>query len=235
MTTVLEEPFDDLSEWDSQLNATIIAGGRTGNGLQVSSNGSLRYDLQNASDWVTLGVAFKASLTANRAAVGLLADAASVVQVTLVVLTTGAIEVRRGTSTGALLGTTVTGLVTGDTWTYLEWQSRMHDTAGESRVRVNNTQVLNLTAVDTRAAGTTGTVFSHVRLATASGATHLYDDMYVAVGAGESFRGDIHIGAGPSAKVWNGSAYIDGPVRTYNGSAFVDAVAVKTWNGSAFV
>lgn len=40
---------------------------------------------------------------------------------------------------------------------------------------------------------------------------------------------------GVTAKVWNGTAFVDGPVKTWNGTAFVDDLGVKTWNGSAFV
>lgn len=43
------------------------------------------------------------------------------------------------------------------------------------------------------------------------------------------------VSVGVNAKVWNGTAFVDGAVKTWDGSAYVAALAAKTWNGSAFV
>jgi hypothetical protein len=40
---------------------------------------------------------------------------------------------------------------------------------------------------------------------------------------------------GVFVKVWSGSAYVSSPLKTWNGTAFVNAVSAKTWNGTAWV
>jgi len=243
------------------------------------------------------------------------------------------------------LGVTVGGLYTTTTWAYVEVQARLHDTAGSVIIRINGVERLNLTGLDTRNGGTK-TVFDTVHLGWLQFAGHVYDDMYVATGADETFRGDMAItteawtaresarvafsepkvdwyretsissrvgfsepppkdwyrqsresvrvafrgadtaarlggfearvlsrGSGGRARVggfetrvlfvpgadnavalvggfvtrvlrsfappdirfWDSSAYIAGPARTWNGTNFAPALAVRTWNGSTWV
>lgn len=85
------------------------------------------------------------------------------------------------------LGRSAAGLVTQDAWFYLELEGVIHDTAGELRAYLNGdpTPVINLSGIDTRAAGAT---VNTIGLGNSQNVgTHLdeiyYDDIYVKQGA----------------------------------------------------
>jgi hypothetical protein len=52
------------------------------------------------------------------------------------------------------LGTTADNLILNRTWMYLEFRVKIHDTAGEVQIRINEQTVLNETGLDTKGAGT---------------------------------------------------------------------------------
>src|SRR5204862_3050679 len=82
-----------------------------------------------------------------------------------------------------------------NTWYYIEWQIKLHDTTGFTSVRINGVQMFNVTNVDTKNAGTK-TTYDRVRLndATAnSGVSLWFDDLYITTGAGATFKGSITI------------------------------------------
>jgi hypothetical protein len=193
-TDILLENFTSVADWSAGISS--VAGGRTGNAGQVSgsSNATFTIPALNEDATVTVGFAYKVNtLAAARLFLQLLSDTNTLTHETFQVLTTGAITARAGGVAGALLGTTATGLIVINTWAYIETQVRLHDTTGAIIVRVNGTERLNVSNVDTKIGGTK-TVFDTVKLAGGgSGATSLYDDLYITMGAGAPFKGDITV------------------------------------------
>lgn len=190
-TDVLREPFDNLAAWTGFLSS--VTGGRTGNMGQLTGASTGAYTIPAAAEnaTITIGFAFKvSSIAAARVFLYLNSDSNGLHHETFSVTTTGAIEVRRGNVAGTVLGTSASGLIAINTWNYFEAQVLMHDTAGTVIVRLNGTQIINLTGVDTKAAGTKA-VYDSVELsAGGSGTTHNFDDLYLSSGAGCSFKGD---------------------------------------------
>lgn len=196
---VLLEPFNNFTAWAiTGSNATIVAG-RTGTGASlvgVSSNNFVRYSLAIGDQlaYVTVGFAVRINnATGTRAVFSLASDAGATTHLYVQVLTTGAIEIRVGGAAGALIGTTATGVLPINAYTYVELAAYLHDTAGFVQMRVGGTQVLYVTNTDTRNAGTK-TVFDTVCLmAPASGITNIFDDLYISVGPGAPFKGSITV------------------------------------------
>src|SRR5439155_2772463 len=103
-------------------------------------------------------------LAFNRHPVVLGSDAGATFHVTLRVSTDGSLSVLRGPATGGVIaGPTAAGLVAVNTWVFLELQATLSDTVGTAVVRINGTQVINATGLDTKNAGTK-TVFDSVDL-----------------------------------------------------------------------
>lgn len=237
MSTVLEEPFNNLTNW-TQVGGSgtpAITGGRTGNGLQIPVGAAaLAYTIPTPqqSDVITMGFAYRTTALTVSRIVELRSDAGATLHTSLRTSTDGSLNVVR--STTVQLATSAVGVIVPNTWYYLEFQYKLGDSPnGAATVRINNTAVITITGVDTRNAGTKS-VYDQVQLQGPAGATTNYDDLYILSGAGETFRGDIHLG-GAEAKVWNGTSFVAAPVKVWSGAAFVDAAAVKSWNGSAFV
>jgi hypothetical protein len=111
-----------------------------------------------------------------------LRDVAGVYQIGIGVTTGGAVTAERTTavSTGTVLGTSSTGIVSANTWHYFEVEFVISDTVGEMRVYVDGSQVLNLSAVDTR--NGTPTTVQNVMLGSINGTTTSmsvdHDDLY---------------------------------------------------------
>lgn len=121
----------------------------------------------------------------------------------------GNIEAWRGNG-AAYLGETASPVLTTSTYYYIEVKVTIDDSAGEIVVRVNGTEVLNLTGKDTRNGGNA----SHDRvqfIGTAFSANECFDDVYV---TDDGFIGDsgceVHTlmptGAGNSAQGTRGGA-----------------------------
>ena len=125
-------------------------------------------------------------------------DAGATAHLTFLCLVTGAIEVRRGSTTvGPVIGTSAAAVLTANAWNYIEIRARVHDTAGHVYVRVNGADVLTLDPVDTKQGGTK-TVVDTVRIGNNDDVVTLYDDLYLRTGGGEAFLGDI--GAVPAGR-----------------------------------
>ena len=93
----------------------------------------------------------------------------------------------------AAIASSATGVIVLNTWHYVEVQVKLHDTTGSATVRVDGTSVITIPTVDTKNGGTK-TVYDTVRLsAGAAGNTNQYDDLYLTMGAGAPFKGDITI------------------------------------------
>ena len=177
---------------------TTPASGRTGNALSITgaSTNFVVYTIPapNESDLVTIGFAWRTNTTSasTRDIFSLYSDSGATRHARLVYqgTTNQSLSAARDTST---LATSATGLIPVNTWAYIEAQIKLGDAPnGYFVVRVNGTQVINATGIDTKNAGTK-TVFDRLRLTTAlSGVTNLWDDLYLTMGAG-TFKGDITV------------------------------------------
>lgn len=189
-------------------------GGATGGGFAVGANGrnggnsvrqnnatvmSVVYD-STATGY--FGGAYRpASVTAN-----LLADVqdATVTHLSFVLLANGAIEIRRGTSTGTLLATSAAGILVAATYSYLEFSFTINDTTGAAEVKQNGVSVVSVSGADTRNAGTSAaTTLRYGFTVSASDWTDLYYNQ-------SGYWGDIRVemlkpnGNGNSSQ-WTGS------------------------------
>lgn len=194
MTVILRESFTTLSSW-SDLGGTSLVAGRNGTALQVSGTGGraeYRFPADAESEYVTVGFAIKPASVSSAWLAHLESDGGATSHVTILTTAAGGFTVRRGAS-GTTLGTTVGDLYTTTTWAYVEIQARLHDTDGSVTIRVDGVERLALTGTDTRNGGTK-TVFDGIQFFEPQFATILYDDLYVATGPGEPFRGDMAIG-----------------------------------------
>lgn len=105
----------------------------------------------------------------------------------------GSLTAYRG---GTLIGT-ATGTLTTGVGYYVEVKAVLNDTTGSVVIRVNGTNVLNLTNTDTKNAGT-GAVYDTVRFGGRASASQnlLIDDAYILNGAGSAyndFLGDVTV------------------------------------------
>ncbi len=212
----LSEPFDNLAVWVQTGTPSIVAG-RTGTAVQcVGATNHVRYDFAGAgADYVTVGFAFRMTDTNQAALQRDLLRLNSDIGVTIhnrLIFQGTTLAFTRGS--GILVQNTAVTLAA-NTWYYIEVQARLHDTSGSVTVRVNGTQVLAATNVDTRNAGTKA-VYDQIQLTNAVGSTtNQWDDLYLKLGAGQSFAGDTPIGVETTSLVY------DAPLI---GAGFTDAL-----------
>jgi hypothetical protein len=98
------------------------------------------------------------------------------------VTSTGAIEARRMTSSGAgtVLGTSAAGVILSSTWQFVEVGVVINDTTGSVTVKVDGTTVLSLTSQDTNNAVTTvDTIQLGCSANTAGQGIGQFDDFYL--------------------------------------------------------
>jgi hypothetical protein len=192
-TAVLAEPFTNFTAngWVLTGTPTIVTG-RTGTAAQFFST-TQRVDYNLAalaqSDTITVGFAWRRTDTGTggRAICHLYSDS-GVTQHNRFewIGTTNTLQVTRF---GTVIAST-TFTFTQNTWYYLELQVKLHDTAGFVIVRVNGTEVINTTGLDTKNVGTK-TVYDQLRvLCGLTSATNQVDDLYLSTGAGCPFQGD---------------------------------------------
>jgi Domain of unknown function (DUF4082) len=201
---VLVEPFNNLDAWTNS-GGTIVAG-RTGTAVEFAGNANnARYTIPAASesDTLTIGFAYRATVVtaAIRRILSLWSDAAATEHIRLDWNPNdGRLSFQRVLTA---LATSAAGALPNDnTWRYIEAQIRLHDSAGFGIVRVNGTEVINASSLDTKQGGTK-TTFDTLRLSVVlTSNTALYDDMYLTMGAGAVFKGDITIPSGLPSHVW---------------------------------
>lgn len=189
---VLLEPFNNFTfaPW-ANTGATIVTG-RNGTAAQTVGGSGVHADFTipaaSESDIVTVGAAWRYTdaNTLTRDIFRFNSDA-GVTQHNRVSQVGAGVNVTRGAT-----GLTATGNVLAvNTWAYIEAQICLHDTAGYVIVHVNGVEVTNTTALDTKNAGTK-TVYDRIIIGGfATGATCQWDDLYITVGAGAPFKGDI--------------------------------------------
>jgi hypothetical protein len=234
ITDVLMEPFNNYTDAPWTLNGSPpIVAGRTGTAASFTG-ASTRADYvlgahENAT--VTVGFAWRTNTTSTtqRHVLQMFSDDNATQHNRLLYngTTSQSFTLELGAAV-AVLGTTTTGLVPVNTWAYLELQIFLHDTAGTVVFRVNGTERLNLTGLDTRNFGVK-TVYDTIRIGPlAAGHTSLYDDLYITVGAGAPFKGDITIGAYDplTAIPWQTVFWASDPAVTPP----ADGATITAWN-----
>lgn len=82
-------------------------------------------------------------------------DNANVPQITIMLQSTGIIEVQSGSVGGAKLGDSVTPAITAEAYTHIECLVTIHPSAGQVEVRVNGVTVISLSGINTDPTGET--------------------------------------------------------------------------------
>lgn len=225
----------------------------TGSGVQIGRYGTgVVYTRLNGTDTLrwTIPVAkrdpecwfgfavYMTILGGNAPIAVLFGDGAAVPHLSLYLATDGSLSLYRGTSAGTLLETSATGLMAINTWYYIEVYGLIDNATGAYEIRINGTNVLDGSGVDSRNGGTDANVscvgVTRIDNATFSGAITLYDDIYAVTGDGvdaTGFQDEISIekisptGAGnytqltPSAgSNWQNVDEIPFSASDYNGS-----------------
>lgn len=152
----------------------------------------------------------------------------------------GTVSAYRGNSGGTVLGTTSSAVMPNqDVWYYIEVKVTLHDTTGAVVVKVDDVEVLNLSAIDTKNGGTDA-VFDTVRLERdAVGSTIVrFDDFYLCNEQGTSnndFLGESKIYTLTPAASGNYSQLTGSDGNSVNNYQQVDEIPPNTsdYNGSA--
>lgn len=143
---------------------------------------------------------------------GFVVSNAAGIQFTVVILSNGAIEMRRGAYNGTLLGTSAVSTVDANVWNYIEVKVKLSDAAGTYDVVVNGVNVLTGSGVDTQ--NQAAATFDRIALYGQTGFIGYVTDMYVADSTGaacNNLLGDSRVdtvmpdGAGNYAQ-WDPSA-----------------------------
>lgn len=128
----------------------------------------------------------------------LMADAGVTRHITLGVAADGSVGVRRGEGNGTLIAQSAPGVISIDTWHYIELKVLLHDSAGTVNVQVDGVSVISATALDTKNAGT-DTEFDMVEFGGGGvSATTRMRDIYICNGLGgnnDNFLGDCRVTA----------------------------------------
>jgi hypothetical protein len=222
-SVILNDPLESNANWAG--TSTIVAG-RTANCMRVAgSAGVVVYTIASGSRSAANKVDFwwRASQVgggSNRT-VAQLRGPTGTVYVSCGDTVGGDFRFTLGTLAGTVIGTTTTTPVA-NTWNHIELYCKPGvGSTGAVIGILNGVTLANSSLLNMASASPIESVALSGNGSTT--ATHDFDDFVL--------TNEI----GVVTKVWNGSAFVDGPVRTFNGTAFVDAVAIKTFNGSAFV
>jgi hypothetical protein len=179
----------DAGEKWTGIGGAIVAGaGRrsTAAWRSVSSGQSAAKTLAPGDTTCLLGVAMKVPAYT----VGNLVQvrSAATAQITVTLNATGFFEVRRGTSTGTLLGTASASISAG-VFIYLELKTRIDPTTGTVTLRVNETLLLSVPSANTASTGVAG--WDGVALGGTGSGNYDYDDLYVLDGTGAAPLNDL--------------------------------------------
>lgn len=190
-TDELLENFTSIGDWGAGISS--IAGGRSGNCGSVNGSSISTYGISapNQSPYVTVGFAFKTSDVATTLRnIVAFRDAATSDLLTVRAATTGALELCISSAT--VIATSAAGLIAPATWNYLEFQAFIADSGGYATVRLNGTPVITFNG-DTRP-GIVGPNVANLTLrGPGSGQSTQFDDLYLTVGIGTAFKGDISV------------------------------------------
>lgn len=172
------------------------SGGRRGGGcIQLYSQGGyIRKVFEDQNKWI-VGFALKMEVMPSSTTQMLkFQDSAGETQCSLIVTTAGALAAYRGTTT--LLATSAASILAG-AWQYIEVEVVIHDTTGSFKVRVNESEVINVTNVDTKYTTIAGARAININ-GGGSAVNFYFDDLYILDGLGtanNAFLGDVRVDA----------------------------------------
>lgn len=242
MSLVLTEPFNDFTTapWaPTGAGATIVAGGRRGNGARcVGASTNIKYSIPSGDQaaTITIGFAFRIdNITGSRAIMRLDSDSGATIHSFLSTLSDGSLQIKTGGAAGPTIATSATGLVAANTWYYIELQATLSDTVGTIALRLNGATVASATNADTKNAGTKTVYDTVTLLGPLSGVTSLFDDLYLRNDL--VFQGDptVFTASGTGAIVFAGTGTAIAPVVASGSGAIVFAgvgVAAVSLNAS---
>lgn len=192
------EYYSTMSQrWDSGTGSRDTTNQRTGSACIANPSALTKTVSSGQFTTFILGYALKFNRATNVDMSTLKSDNAATTHLTFRALTTGAIEVYRGTAGGTLLGSSAVDVVPNGSYAFIELKATLHDTTGAVDVRVNGSSVISLSNVDTKNAGTK-IVFDSFTLTGAGGAgqTLYFDDIYLCNSSGSAnnnFIGDSKV------------------------------------------
>lgn len=249
MALLFVDSFDHYSTAQLAAKGWTVAGGtvtvagaaaRTGVAglLFVGTTPSVKRGIAVADEHATLIVGHSvviASLSSATNICAFLSDSGATTHVTIEVTATGAIQARRGTAAGTILGTGSAGAVAAGASVFVESLVTLSDTVGVVTVRVNGVAALSVTAADTKNAGTK-TVLDSVLLGrsstnTGAGDTSI-DDFYLCNAAGSApsntFLGDVRVRALLPTGNGNSSQLLGSDADSTDNYLLVDEVPADT-------
>jgi hypothetical protein len=193
MSLIFFEGFEDGSNmrWDVSLPGVAASSGVGPSGAYygtVPATVTKFLDPADEHDTITLGVRW--FVTSGSCQINFKSDAGTTIHMILDIVVGNQLKVRRGD--GTTLASNVGTVIAANTWYYIEFKAKLHDTTGTYEVRLNESVVYSATGVDTKNGGTK-TVFDTVTFINGGGATRV-DDIYINNGAGSvnnSFLGDV--------------------------------------------
>jgi hypothetical protein len=192
-----------LQKWSSNATGVISAGnGRnsTQSYRHSTSNDFATKSLTTSGDTAIIGFAWKTSdiTDANSANAILKISASGTDHVSITVNASGQILAKRGDGGGTTLGTSSVALSSGS-FAYIEVKAVIDNAAGAVTIRVNGSEVLAVSGVDTNAGGGSDvwdTIMIGDEGAGTSSATRDFDDLYACDGSGSvnnDFLGPVRV------------------------------------------
>lgn len=106
-------------------------------------------------------------------------DGAATTLVSVVIQTTGAIAIKRGSPNGGTVLATSTALITAGSWFHLEARAVISDTVGSVEVRLNGETIVTVSGVDTNPASGLGEISQIAIGNNTPGLAFRYDDVFV--------------------------------------------------------
>jgi hypothetical protein len=198
---------DITEKWTSLFNAahTIGAYGRNStNGLRLGDQGGPRATVLGGVDEAIMGFAFKAGAAPSTCSImgfgsATVWECGLMLQADMTLRpyrnNNSGFEVAHGVGNAVLIGSSTSVALQVGVWAYIEVRMKCHDTLGTCIVRINGTEVLNLTGLDTLY---TSAVLTRVGLGSNIASYAYFDDLVVMNTTGSlnnSFMGDVTISA----------------------------------------
>lgn len=184
---------DQALKWDVAGQGMDASYGRNGTGGMQNWSGLGPTKYIDNTQTLIMGVAFElmqASVPAGRL---FEFKDSTTVQASVAIKADGAVEARLGT--GTVLGTSSIGLVGVYTYYYLEAKVTIHNSTGIFEVRLNGTEILNLTGQDTQMSA--NAYCTNIRFQSPANNTR-FDDFYLCDDQGtenNDFLGDVRVEA----------------------------------------
>lgn len=222
MALVTFEGFDQFDDtglgtqlltkgWAAIVSPAGAAGRYGGRCFRLTTNSvTARYDFAAALATATVGLAFQSTATnATSSSIVIFTDSGTTGQFGLGLNASNKFFVFRGT-TSTVVATSATGPVALQ-WYYLEFQATIHNTTGAYEVKLNGTQLADLTATGVNTRSTANNQTTGVYLSSTANPTGFFycDDLYITDTTGGSntgFLGEVRVttivptGAGASTQ-----------------------------------